>query len=201
MSSSLNHSHSLSLLRQLCEKQRILICFNGPFSRALIAEIGLALRRHITDCHASDGGHPRDSGHASHGAAMDVFAVYIEMSQNIQYYCESQGYTEADAAATLVIAESPGNGYCVSAGNIVEMADGLDLVQRIQSLACLDQQQLKQLYKGQLRQPRPDGVRTGAGLGLIDVARKSIAPLECDLEKLDGSRGFFTLRALIGFPL
>jgi hypothetical protein len=56
---------------------------------------------------------------------------------------------------------------------------------------------LKSLYKQQLRMPRDAELASGAGLGLIDVARKSSAPLECSLDLLEAGKAFFTLRATI----
>jgi hypothetical protein len=38
---------------------------------------------------------------------------------------------------------------------------------------------------------------TGAGLGLIDIARKSSEPLQASLDDLGGGKAFFTLRATI----
>jgi hypothetical protein len=61
----------------------------------------------------------------------------------------------------------------------------------------MDKTALKLLYKQQLRVPRDVEVASGAGLGLIDVARKSSAPLECSLDLLEAGKAFFTLRATI----
>jgi hypothetical protein len=56
---------------------------------------------------------------------------------------------------------------------------------------------LKSLYKEQLRRPRDEQQSSGAGLGLIEIARKTTAPLECSLDPLEAGRAFFTLRATI----
>ena len=128
---------------------------------------------------------------------MDVFSVYIEMSQNIRHYAAAMGYVEPDTTATVVIAETSDGHYVVSAGNIVQLTDGQALADRIALLSQLDKQQLKALYKEQLRRPRQKGACTGAGLGLIDVARKSSSPLQCSLDVLDAGKAFFTIRATI----
>ncbi|MFZ9849195.1 MAG: biofilm regulation protein kinase SiaB [Vulcanococcus sp.] len=185
MALSLTTNRSLSSLRDFFSAERILICFNGPTSRTLISEIGVALKEHI------------ESSNDSLSAAMDVFSVYIEMSQNIRHYSAARAFSEADATATVVIAETADGHYVVSAGNVVESADGQGLVQRVATLASLDKAALKALYKEQLRQPRVEGASTGAGLGLIDVARKSSAPLQCSLDELDAGKAFFTIRATI----
>ncbi len=177
--------HHLASLRQFFHDERILICFNGPTSRSLIAEIGQALRGHIE---AS-----RDDG----GIAMDVFSVYIEMSQNIRHYASARGYGDTEASATVVIATAPEDRYAVAAGNLVELADGQALTARVQALAGLDRVALKALYKQQLRQPRQPETRSGAGLGLIEIARRASQPLEASLEDLGDGRGFLILRAII----
>jgi len=185
MTSTLTTHRSLSSLRDFFSTERILICFNGPTSRTLISEIGVALKEHI------------ESSSESVSAAMDVFSVYIEMSQNIRHYAGAMAYSDADATATVVIAETSDGHYVVSAGNVVQASDGASLVERVTSLSTLDKSGLKALYKEQLRQPRREGARTGAGLGLIDVARKSSAPLQCSLDELGGGKAFFTIRATI----
>ncbi len=178
-------SSSLSSLRDFFNGQRILICFNGPISRTLIGEIGVALKDHI------------ESTQSSQSAAMDVFSVYIEMSQNIRHYATAKSYGDKDASATVVIAEVEGGHYAVSAGNIIDLADGEALLARIENLAHLDKAELKSLYKQQLRQPRQADRSTGAGLGLIEIARKSSQPLEANLGEADQGKAFFSLRAII----
>ena len=85
----------------------------------------------------------------------------------------------------------------VQAGNLVEARDGEALLQRLDELAKMDKVQLKAAYKTQLRQPRDANAASGAGLGLIDVARKSSKPLTASLVGCSATRSFFTLRAVI----
>ena len=178
-------SGSLAALHEFFNNQRILICFNGPISRTLLSEIGIALKDHI------------ESTQTRQSAAMDVFSVYIEMSQNIRHYAGRMGYNETDAAATVVIAETDGGQYSVSAGNLVERADAEPLVRRVQQLSNLDKAELKALYKSQLRAPRQDGQSGGAGLGLIDIARKATLPMQASLAEGPAGKVFFSLRVVI----
>ena len=170
----------LLAMRESYTRQRILLCFNGPISRSLIEEIGHALRNYL---HAEQ---------AKPSEAMDVFAVYIEMTQNIRHYANLKGYGEHEAAATVAIARN-----VVSAGNLVERDDGQSLVRSIQAIANLDKAALKAAYKEQLRRPRDSGCASGAGLGLLDIARKSSEPLAASLKEQPDGRAFFSLRAVI----
>jgi hypothetical protein len=178
-------TNSLISLREFFSHQQILICFNGPISTTLIGEIGSALKEHI------------ESNHAPELEVMDVFSVYIEMSQNIRNYSTSRGFSDADSSATVVIAAAEAGHYAVCAGNLVQMEDGQALIQRIHELADCDKAQLKLLYKQQLRRPHAQTPGQGAGLGLIEIARRSTQPMEASLDPLEPGRAFFSLRAII----
>lgn len=178
-------SSGLASFRNFFNDQHILICFNGPISRSLIVEIGAAIKGHI------------EATQICESAAMDVFSVYIEMSQNIRHYALSKSFNDKEASATVIIAETEPGRYAVSAGNLVELADGKELLSRIDYLAQQDKPNLKLLYKQQLRKPRLDDQVTGAGLGLIEIARKSSQPLEANLSEPADGKAFFSLRAII----
>ncbi len=175
----------LLTLRDTYLQQRIMLCFNGPISRSLIEEIGHALRNYL------------DSQSAAPSAAMDVFAVYIEMTQNIRHYARERGYGEEAATATIAVARDDEGRYLVSAGNLVEDADGQRLVAAVEGLAALDAVELKRAYKQQLRRPRDEAAPSGAGLGLIDMARKSSRPLAASLQPLSSGQSLFSLTATI----
>ncbi|WP_028533994.1 biofilm regulation protein kinase SiaB [Paludibacterium yongneupense] len=172
-------------LREAFNRQGIVLCFNGPFSASLIEEIGLALRKHMA------------SFNASQSAVSDVFSVYIEMTQNIRHYSRQKELTGSDAHAVLIVSRREDGAYVVCSGNVVEAADGPALMARLAMLATLDRDQLKLAYKTQLRQPHDPDAATGAGLGLIDLARKARAPLLGTLKALDETRSFFSLCAVI----
>lgn len=175
----------LFAMREAFNRQHIMLCFNGPISRSLIEEIGNALKNYL------------QAESAQPSAAMDVFGTYIEMTQNIRHYAVQHEYGDHEAAATVVVARNDNDHYVVTAGNLVELSDGQALLQRVQALSPLDKAQLKAAYKEQLRKPRDSHASSGAGLGLIDIARKSSEPLSATLrETLDG-RAFFSLRAVI----
>lgn len=171
----------LFALQQTYNQQRIMLCFNGPLTKSLIEEIGNALRNYM-QCE-----HPTSS------SAMDVFAAYIEMTQNIRHYAASKGWGEHAAAATIVIARDAEGRYVVSVGNIVEAADGQDLMSRVNALAAVDKAQLTAAYREQLRKPRAEGAPRGAGLGLLSIARKASEPLACSLRTLGDGRAFLSL--------
>ncbi|WP_299315131.1 biofilm regulation protein kinase SiaB [uncultured Halomonas sp.] len=171
-------------MRESYQRERVMLCFNGPISRSLIEEIGKALRNYL------------DTQQAAPAAAMDVFAAYIEMTQNIRHYARRQGYNDEQASATVVVSQDDQGRYRVSAGNLVQTPDGERLAATIDDLARLDRAELKAAYKRQLRQPRADA-SSGAGLGLLDIARKSSRPMHASLQPLSDQQSFFSLTATL----
>ena len=70
------------------------------------------------------------------------------------------------------------------------------MLNAVAELAKKDKAELKALYKEQLRK-RDEHVATGAGLGLIDIARKSSEPLKASLQPVSGELSFISLSAVI----
>jgi len=174
----------LYTLQQSYNQNGVMLCFNGPLTKSLIEEIGYALRSYMRN--------------ESPSRSIDVFAAYIEMTQNIRQYAASKGWTDNQTTATVVISHQDKEGrYAVSSGNVVEAYDGRQLVARVEALAEMDKSQLKSAYKEQLRKPRVEGTKTGAGLGLLNIARKASLPFTCSLRQLENGKAFFTLIAII----
>ena len=106
------------------------------------------------------------------------------------------GYDDLDGAATILVARNNEGHYVVEAGNLVEKPDGDALMYRIDALSQMSKEQLKAAYKAQLHQPRDENGGS-AGLGLIDMSRKSFVPLSASLTPVNECRCFFSLRAII----
>lgn len=173
-------------LRDVFISQDIMLCFNGLFTATLIDEIGTALRNHMR--HHDE----------SPTAITDVFSVYIEMTQNIRHYTTSRALVDDKAISTIVVSRADDGRYTVSAGNMVEAGDAERLCARIAELNRMDKVALKAEFKSQLRQPREKlSENNGAGLGLIDMARKAAEPLWVNVQPIDDNYSFFSLRVII----
>ncbi len=174
-------------LRKRLSEQGILISFNGPFSHSIIEELGKAVKHYL------------EMEEVRKTALMDVFSVYIEATQNVRNYGARADLEEATrtkvGSGIIVIARSEDR-YIVSSGNLVRAEDGAELSQRLEELRGMDKAQLKARYKEQMRKEIPPGAQ-GAGLGLIDMARKASEPLAYDLVPDGDGFAFFTLRVTI----
>jgi hypothetical protein len=172
-------------LRKSLIDGNILICFNGPFSHSIIEEIGTAVKRYL------------ESDSASSSATTDVFAAFVELAQNLQAYTAALRGIEGGAgydAGTLAIGRA-GDRYYLSSGNAVKREDIEVLTQRLEELQGMDKDALKGFYKRRLREPRAGSA--GAGLGLIDLARRSSGPFSYSIRDLDARFGFFSLTVVV----
>lgn len=170
-------------LREIFDQQQIMVCFNGPINAALIEEIGRALRDYLN--------HQQEAP----SAVADIFAVYIEMTQNIRRYADSHPELTGAGNAAIVVSREDGH-YVISAGNVVRPEDGRELTRRVDELAVMDRTALKAAFKTQLRLPR-ESLNGSAGLGLIDMARKASRPLSATVRDLDAVRSFLSLRIVL----
>ena len=174
-----------SLHRQF-EEANIQICFNGPLTHSIIEELGMAVRRYL------------ENETPGTEKMMDIFSVYIEQTQNVRNYARKKQSAETLAlynTITLTIGRQ-GEQYVVVSGNVIDLADVSPLVAKIEQLRTLDAAGLKALYKEQRRKPLTDEA-CGAGLGLIDMARKTSQPLEYQVQPINDKTAFFTLQAVV----
>ena len=183
----MNRMLNLYELKQHFTEDGILICFSGPFSHSIIEELGNAVKRYM------------ESEEVARAALMDVFAVYVEMAQNVRNYAvrkEAEGDRTFDFNNGIVVIGKHDENYIISAGNYVARGDIQSTVTAIDALRAMTPVELKQAWKTQLHQNTPPNA-TGAQLGLIDISRKASKPLDYSIQPLDDRYAFFTIRATV----
>jgi len=173
----------LSRIREEITREGVMICFNGAFVHSIIEEIGSALRRYL------------EGAETKKGAAMDVFSVYIEQAQNVRNYLARKSFAETSHSNAIIVIGRRGERYLVSSGNIVDIEDVSELSERLDSLTRLDAEGLRKLFKERLRSQAP--AQGGAGIGLIEIARRSSETLQYAFHPVDQQYRFFCLTATV----
>ncbi len=129
-----------------------------------------------------------------------VFAIFIEGIQNIMNHSAERKGLEANmeikSGITLMGKEGEGNKYYVMAGNLIENKQKEELISQLEKIKGLNKEELKKLYKEQIRKDLDLESRT-AGLGLIDIARKASEPLEYTIQDVDDLYSFFFIKVII----
>jgi hypothetical protein len=171
-------------LRQQFDESGMMMCFNGPFSHSIIEEIGTALRNYLA------------AENIAKAAVLDVFAVYIELAQNVRNYITVREINQGEAAASIITIARWNDGYAISSGNMVLQGDAAPLCSRIKEISAMTPEELKRSYKEQMRRDVSPG-SLGAGLGLLEIARHSSSPMICSVREVDATYSFFSLTAFI----
>ncbi len=118
------------------------------------------------------------------------FYIIVEAIQNVFRHQNEEGRSKVESL--FIIGRHKSEPYIMTA-NPVSSEQVPELEDRLQHLASLSNEQLKDLYRNKLT----SGERSAAGggnLGLIEIARKSGNTLEYGFEKVDDDVSYFVLR-------
>ena len=174
---------NLLKLHKIFNEKGVLISFNGPLSNSIIEEIGNAIKIYLQE-------EEREKGTIS-----DIFSVYIEQTQNICNYISRHDLDEKHQSSIILISYHE-NKYHITSGNSIRKCDIPGLKRRLEHINSLDKEGLKQYHKEQRRRLRePDA--TSAGLGLIDIARRTDGGLLFRFEPMDEEFDFFSLQVTV----
>ena len=177
-------------LRENLRSQGIVFAYSGYITENILSGVGEALKRKLA---LED---------ADTKTIRNVFAVFVEQMQNIIRY-SAEALAPTDPGGTLeelrygilTIGQS-GRDYVVCAGNLVHAGDVPDLRAQLSAIQAMNRDQLKAAYKEQLR-AGPNDNSKGAGVGLIEIARRASDPIDFDFMDIDGGQAFFALKATI----
>jgi len=131
------------------------------------------------------------------GLQMKVFHIIVESLQNISKHAQNLRGIETDlkGIGTFLIAKSKTD-YFIIAGNLVHNEDMEPMISLLEKINKLDKKGLKQLHKEQMKEGKLSD-RGGAGLGFIDIARKSGQKLSYDFKSIGEDTSFFILTTQI----
>jgi hypothetical protein len=163
-------------------QQEVVVSYKGPFDKDAMAMIGNYIRGLISM-------NPR--------ASKKVFKVFIELAQNIaQYSAEKNiiGEFVGAGVGSLVIVDYK-DYYQVVTGNVIKNDNLGPVIDKCELVNTLDKEGLRKLKREQLKQT--DENRTGADIGLIQLAITSDNPLDIEVKPIDKKCSFFTIRVKI----
>jgi len=121
-----------------------------------------------------------------------IFNVMVESIQNLIKHVDEQDLDDKSNSAILAICKTK-EYYMISTGNFVTSAEALDLSEKLDKINGMNREQLRDYYQEVLENEviSPKG---GAGLGLIDIARKSGDKVAYELKPISNNISFFTLK-------
>lgn len=127
------------------------------------------------------------------GVKRKVFHVMVECLQNICKHSDdvSTGLPVIPGQGIFLVAKCE-NGYRVVTGNTISNDKRSAIEDMLKEINSLDKEGLKVLYKKQMREGSLSE-KGGAGLGLIDMAKKTGQKIDYHFEVLNDKTSFFLL--------
>ncbi|QCK14394.1 SiaB family protein kinase [Mangrovivirga cuniculi] len=125
-----------------------------------------------------------------------VFNVMVEALQNIVKHSENTENNGKGRQNAIFMLGKSDSEYLITSGNACKSADVSEIKVKLEKINSLDKDGLKQLYKETIKSGSLSD-KGGAGLGFVDMARKSGKPLNFDFIEIDDSHSFFSLQTLI----
>ncbi|MEW5772248.1 MAG: SiaB family protein kinase [Thermodesulfobacteriota bacterium] len=165
----------------------IIFCFSGPTSQSVVEGIGEALR------------HKMELEDTSMTVSHRVFAIFVEQMQNVVNYSAEKAQGAADEEGDLrngmVVVGKKGERFYVISGNYIAREDAARIAAILDRLRGMGREELKAFYKEQRRR-EPEAGSKGAGLGLIETARKA-SEISYELADVDDEHSFLSINAVI----
>lgn len=128
-----------------------------------------------------------------------VYNVLVECLQNLYHHRDDMPiaeYTDASERAAIFMIGRDTSYYYIVTGNHLKCEDVPMLKQKIDGVNNLSRDELKELYKKTLNNGQMSNKGT-AGLGFMDIARRSNEKLEYDFLDVDKKNSFFILKIKI----
>jgi hypothetical protein len=171
----------------IINKLNINIIYSGPMWEDGIKGLAEMVKIHL------------DHDNLPGSAAKAIFSVFVEQVTNmLMYSAEKQSYTRPDTERIdvpvgLLVLGHKENLFFIQTRNAIKN-ENIELIKnRIDHLNTLDKKQLRQYHKEKLRSDDDNPESKGAGLGLIEIARRATKPIGYRFESCNENLSYFTM--------
>lgn len=156
------------------ENQKILMFYKGAVSQETMVDLGSFLRSSL--CGSKK--------------IKNLFSVFIEMSHNIRHHSIERD--SHDVGIGIFMIQQTPDFYMLCSGNPIYNTTRDKIRERFEEIKGLDQEALRKFYR-ERRRSGENRTPKGAGLGLIEMARKADYPLEYEFIDFDEESCLFRL--------
>ena len=176
---------------EVLDKLNIKVIYSGPMWEDGIKGLAEMVKTHLS--------HDQITGSVSKA----IFSVFVEQVTNmLMYSTEKEKYPKPPdnelvdvPIGTLIMGNKTDerDTFFVQTKNAVK-DENIDFLKgKIDHLNTLDKKELRQFHKETVRGDNTNPESKGAGLGLIEVARRATAPIGYSFEPISEGTSFFTM--------
>jgi hypothetical protein len=117
-----------------------------------------------------------------------LFMFVLESLQNVSRHSDMNHHADM----SLVVYSKTGNGYTVATGNVMPVAGINDLKEKLHEINQLHSKEIRKAYRQALSTAELSS-KGGAGLGLIEMAKRTGNKVDYDFVQLDKDFAYFIL--------
>ncbi len=171
-------------LHSIMLQKNLILVYEGEFTQEITKSVLSMAERNM------------DSVGEESNIKRKVFNVMVECLQNICKHADEAPVTDSRNAAIFMIGKHD-NEYIITSGNPIANDKIEPLSEKLALINSLDKEGLKALYKDIITKGGELSEKGGAGLGFVDMARKSGQKLEYDFHPVNDKTSFFSLKTTI----
>ncbi len=117
-----------------------------------------------------------------------LFLFVLESLQNVSRHTSGDEYADM----SLVVYSKTDKGYTVTTGNVIPSSVSTSLKEKLEQINSLDPKEIREVYR-QMLSVAEFSEKGGAGLGLIEMAKRTGNKLDYDFASLDKDYSYFIL--------
>lgn len=171
-------------LHQLMAANKVILIYEGDFTQETTKSILTMAERNL-----------ESSGEES-GIKKKIFNVMVEALQNIVKHSDDLKEDENGHHSAIFLISHAKSQYSIMSGNPIKNENIPNLKNALERINSLDKDGLKELYK-EIIKNTTISEKGGAGLGFVDMARKSGEKLEWTFVPMNDDFHFFCLKVNI----
>src|SRR5699024_8956807 len=120
----------------------------------------------------------------------------VEILQNIYHHFESGWEDKEGEQSIIFLLYKEDFGYRIISGNHIFAHETSKLKERIDSINSMSDEELKSIYRNKLSK---GGIpqKGGAGLGILDIVRRSGEKINYNFQEIDSQYSFFSIEIKI----
>ena len=170
-------------IQKIMSSKNLMLVYEGEFTQEITKSVLSMTERNL------------DSTGEETSIKRKVFNVMVECLQNICKHADTFEYSREEKGAVFMIGKEEGN-YVITSGNFISNSNIDGLRKKLEHINSLDKDGLKGYYKDLIKNSELSN-KGGAGLGFVDIARKSGTKLDFDFEKVNEEYSFFSFTTKI----
>jgi hypothetical protein len=163
-------------LRDKMMKERLMFAYRGVVTSENSIPLLMLLEKEM------------ENSEFGHVGRKRLFMFVLESLQNVSRHSDHASHS----SMSIVVYSKTGSGYTVTTGNVLPVANINDLKSKLVEINSLNAEEIKNVYRQMLINSEFSD-KGGAGLGLLEMAKKTGNKLDFDFVPIDERFSYFIL--------